>query len=181
MIALLLPAVVGRFAASAGSSSGFLSILYGVTGFKCSSYCHCGPSPHRLLPKLLQWPPNWSLCFDPFPGVCSLHSSHCISAQNSLDYHFILRRKSQVCQEGFASSAAPTPVQTQVPPMHSTPVIVELVLRKAKHILPQDLCICCSRSLERPSSNTCMVCSLTSFNFLLKCHFVRELCSDHPL
>ena len=132
-------------------------------------------APAGLSSKLPLCPSNWSLFFDCYPDVCSLHHSHCISAQCPISLSeklwSLLGRLCIICY----------PMQTQVPLTYSIPVTVELVLRKAKYIWPQHLCICCSRSQEHPSSNTCAACSLTSFSFLLKCHFVREVCSDHTL
>ena len=94
-------------------------------------------TPAGLSSKLPLCPSNWSLFFDCYPDVCSLHHSHCISAQCPISLSeklwSLLGRLCIICY----------PMQTQVPLMHSIPVTVELVLRKAKYIWPEHLCICC--------------------------------------
>lgn len=57
--------------------------------------CHSGPSSHHLLPKLLQWLHNLSLCFDPFPeGDCLPGSCHRPLLQTLLmDSHLTLKNK----------------------------------------------------------------------------------------
>ena len=113
-------------------------------------------APVGLSSKLSLCPSNWSLFFDSYLDVCSLHHSHCISAQCPISLSEKLWSLSgRLCIICYL-------MQTQVPLRPCIPVIVELVLRKAKYIWPQDLCICCSRSQEHPSYNTCVACSLHS-------------------
>lgn len=38
-------------------------------------FYHLGARPHRLLPRVFQWPSNWSLCFHPCPRRVSFQPS----------------------------------------------------------------------------------------------------------
>lgn len=148
--------------------------------FECFSYYLSGSGPHRLSPKSLPWPPNWSPFFYPFPGVCCLHSRRRISAQNCLDFHLTLRRLKSL--EGSARKVlyhppSPTCVQTLLllgsplcPPLQS------LALKKVNRILLCHVCTCCSLSLEHPSTDICLGCFCISFSLWLQCHPVGAVC-----
>lgn len=150
-----------------------VSILYRATGFvwnlspttrlaQVPTACH--PNHCRGL--------KWSPISHPFPGVCSLHSRHCVSAQNCSDFHLTVRR----VLKSFERSAwkvlrhppSLTCMQTHLPqclPL-CTP-LPSLALRKVQASLLWDVCICCSLSLEHPSANICLGCFFTPFSLLL--------------